>query len=89
MMASEITLQDAWNKCCDQWAPIKLYWNGELIWDDDVDFEEWINPANAITIFENEHGVIRHKMVYKIEIEIVDFHHSIVRMYGESAEEHK
>lgn len=83
MMASEITLVEAWNKCWDTCAPIKWYWNDELIWDDTVDYNEWISPKDAFRIFVVGHPKYREYMVHSLNIEIVDYHHSVVHMYGE------
>lgn len=81
MKVSEITVIDAWQKC-HMFLPIKLYWNDKLVWDDDVNAEDWVRPEVAIERYKETLPGFAYRRVYDIKIEVVDFHHSIVRMYS-------
>ena len=81
MKVSEITVIDAW-QMCRRFCPIEWYWNDELVWTDDLNFEDYISPGMAIERYEEKHPEWSLSRVYDLKIEIVDFHHSIVRMYS-------
>lgn len=80
---SNLTITETWNKCMDSFAPIKIYWNDEIIWDDDLPLSEWLNPKAAFTEWAACHPDYKLYIVKNINIEIVDFHHSVVKIYGE------
>lgn len=61
---------------------IQIYWNDEIIWDDNVDIEDWVAFPFAFKKWKERNPNYKNYMVENINIEIVEFHHSIVRMYG-------
>lgn len=81
-MSSTINIVEAWNKCMEAFSPIQIYWNDEIIWDDNVELNKWENPKAAFSLWAACHPNYKNYMVESINIEIVEFHHSIVRMYG-------
>lgn len=55
--------------CC------KVLVNDEIVWDDDVDFEHYVEFGDACEEYLAEHSDY---IVTNIEINIVHFHHSII-----------
>lgn len=80
---SEITLDDALEKI-HTWAPVLIYYNDEVIWDDIYTTfgVDWIPYHDAIAKFK-EQDLDWHKIrITDIKIEVVHFHHSIIRFIG-------
>lgn len=70
MTNSSLTFNDLFKTC----SFIKVYWNGEKVFDDG-DLEE-LNEFNRL---------YSDKIVYSAEIYVVEFHHCILRICGEES----
>lgn len=84
MKNSEITLREA-IECADQFCPVKIIFNGVILYNDydgDADGESDI-PLNVIP---NRIWQFDKYIVTSVNIEIVEFHHSIISMQGEYRE---
>lgn len=57
-------------------AWIKIIYNGEVIYDD-YDGEETVESARRIE------GAYKDKIVYRMDVRIVDWHHCILTIRGE------
>lgn len=87
MKCSEISLYDA-IKYVNSFCPVKIIFNDMVLYNDydsEVEIEDGlygeIMPSLAVVperIRDFEKSVVTY-----VEVEIVDFHHSIVRMQGE------
>lgn len=82
MNISELTLPEVWNKCWDSFSIIQIYWNDEIIWDDSLDLGQWENPKEAFGLWAACNPNYKKYIVTHINIEIADFHHAIVKIYG-------
>ena len=78
---SEFTLSEVLCKA-DSFSPIKVFYNGEIIWDDDVDTENWIPYHKAIVIYKKKHKYFKYYKVTNINISITDYHHCILYIDG-------
>ena len=79
MINSSITLKDVlfdfnmtYEFCC-----LKLLVNGEVVWDDDVDINNYVEYDDACKEYLSEHPDL---VVINIDIQIVSFHHSIINI---------
>ena len=54
---------------------IKVFWNGKLVYDD-----TGLLPLIAMDVFDHIYGG---KIVYRMDVQIVEFHHCILRIKGE------
>lgn len=79
---SDLNLSDAVSYV-EKFCPVEIYYNGHLVWTDRCDTSEWISMEMAVKQFE-EKMESRHKRIFilRVGIEIVDFHHSIIRFKG-------
>jgi hypothetical protein len=79
---SDLKLSDAISYV-EKFCPVEIYYNGNLVWTDRCDTSEWIPMETAVKQFE-EKIESRQKRIFilRIGIEIVDFHHSIIRLKG-------
>lgn len=80
MTCSEITLREA-IEYVDKFCPVKIVFNGIILYNDYDEVYGEIKPpmdvvADRLWQFDNY-------VITSINIEIVDFHHSIVIMQGE------
>lgn len=84
-MDSEITLQEALfdSGIIDKFGCCKIFINDEVLWDDDVYIWEYIPLEEAWENYRVTHLDCEDYRVIKIDIEIVDFHHSIISVYCE------
>jgi hypothetical protein len=84
-MNSEITLQEALfdSGIIDKFGCCKIFINDKVLWDDDVALWEYIRLEEAWEKYKIIHSDYKDYRVIKIDIEIVDFHHSIIRVYCE------
>lgn len=80
-MASEITFLEALIKC-QVWCPTKIFWNDEIIWDDDLDITYWKSYEEAIKDFAEANPNYGDYIVEDIGIAIVEYHHSHIYLYG-------
>lgn len=79
---TEISLIDAISMV-DNFCPIKIYYNNELVWDDDMAIGfGWVSLETALWSFKNKHPEWVNIVIHTIKIDIVDFHHSIIRLKG-------
>jgi hypothetical protein len=79
---SDLNLSDAISYV-EKFCPVEIYYNGNLVWTDRCDASEWVPMEEAVKQFE-EKLESRHKRIFilRVGIEIVDFHHSIIRLKG-------
>lgn len=79
---SDLNLSDAVSYI-EKFCPVEIYYNGNLVWTDRCDASEWVPMEMAVKQFE-EKMESRHKRIFilRVGIEIVDFHHSIIRLKG-------
>lgn len=87
MKCSELTLIKALSKA-DIFLPVKILYNDEVLYNDydsEIEIEEGVYgekyPPMKIIPFRIRG--YENKIVTSIEIEIVDHHHSIVKLQGE------
>lgn len=79
---SSITLEEAIRASLPH-SPIKIYYNDECIWDDNLSFNEgWLPLDNALDRFRKTHEDYNQIVITDIEIEVVEWHHSIIRLKG-------
>ena len=85
MKCSEITLREAIEKT-DCFCPVKIIFNGVILYNDyDGDDDGEIDaPLNVIP---NRIWQFDKYIATSIDIEIVEFHHSIIAMRGEYRED--
>ena len=79
---SEFNMVDFWYIVLEAFNCIQIYWNDEIVWDDNVDIENWKCPEDAFQKWQKRNPNCRKYMVENINIEMIEFHHGIVRMYG-------
>ena len=67
----------------EKFLPVEIYYNGNLVWTDKCEASEWIPMETAMKQFEKKMES-RQKRIFilRVGIEIVDFHHSIIRLKG-------
>lgn len=82
MKASTLTLEEAIN-LVDAFLYVKITFNDRVIYDD-YDHNEYESPYAAIP---RRIERFRNSIIYSIEIDMVQRHHTIIRMYGEFVEE--
>lgn len=63
--------------CC------KLVVNDEVVWDDDVEMDEYIKFEDALNMYKDSHPNWEDYRVVDIDIQIVHIHHSIISIYCE------
>lgn len=79
---TEISFMDAISMT-DNFCPIKIYYNNEVVWDDSLFlYGGWSAFDASINNFKMNHPEWEQIMIYKIKIDIVDFHHSIIHFKG-------
>lgn len=78
---TEISLMDAISMV-DNFCPIKIYYNGKLVWDGDASMGAYISFETAIGNFKIKNPNWGNILIHSIKIDIVDFHHSIIRLKG-------
>lgn len=83
---TEIGLIDALSMV-DNFCPIKIYYNGKLLWDDDAAMGVWMSLETALENFKIKNPNWGHILIHSIKIDIVDFHHSIIRFKGRVVKE--
>lgn len=76
MNSTTIKLEEALNNIL-LWRPIKVYLDNKIIFDDDLELGNgWIPYDMAIRDLNLS------ILISKVEIEITQFHHSIVKLYS-------
>lgn len=79
---TEISLMDAISMV-DNFCPIKIYYNGRVLWDDNVDIgEDWMSLETALENFKIKHPNWGQILIHSIKIDIDHFHHGIIRLKG-------
>lgn len=79
---SDLTLEQAIEKI-STFNPIKIYYNNDILWDDDVEIDdEFVTFEKAFSLFTHVNKNWKDIRIFNIEIQIVDFHHSIIYLYG-------
>ena len=87
MKCSEITLFYA-IRCFDSFCPVKIIFNDMVLYNDydsEVEIEDGLygEIMPPLAVIPERIRDFENSIVTSINIEIVDFHHSIVTMYGE------
>lgn len=79
---SDLNLSDAVSYV-EKFCPVEIYYNGNLVWTDRCDASEWVPMEEAVKQFAQKIES-RHKRIFilRVGIEIVEFHHSIIRLKG-------
>lgn len=80
---TDITLDDALQRI-NIWSPVLIYYNDFIVWDDEntIFGVDWIPYADAIQNFKNNNTDWQKIRITTIDIEIVQFHHSIIHLKG-------
>lgn len=78
---SEFTIEEAINKIMS-FCPIKISYNGEVIWDDSADESTWKPIGEAFNDYYKNNPYFDFYMITNINITVTDFHHTIVDLYG-------
>jgi hypothetical protein len=79
---SDLNLSDA-VLYVEKFCPVEIYYNGNLVWTDRCDASEWVPMEEAVKKFEEKlETKCRQIIIGRISIEVVDFHHSIIRLKG-------
>ena len=91
MKCSELTLHQA-IKRVDCFCPVKIIFNGIVLYNDydsDIEIEDGIFGENdaPLNVVPNRIWQFDKYIVTSVNIEIVEFHHSIVTIQGEYREE--
>ena len=64
-------------------SPVKIYYNKKCIWDDTLSVDEgWISMQDAMDRFCDTHQDWKHIIVTAVKIDIVEWHHSVIRIKG-------
>lgn len=80
MSCSELTLDEAIKKV-DCFCPVKIIFNGVVLYNDYDDKDNYESAAPFIVIPDRIWQYDKY-IVNSISIEIVEFHHSIITMQG-------
>ena len=76
-MKSEFVLGDVLEEL-QYFNPIAIYIDEKLIWDDNKTLEEgWVPYSIAL----DEYGEIWYKDVRRVDVKVVECHHSILEIY--------
>ena len=91
MKCSEITLYDA-IRYVNNFCPVKIIFNDMVLYNDydsEVEIEEGLYGEifPSLAVIPDRIRKFEKSIVMSINIEIVDFHHSIVTMHGEYKED--
>ena len=78
---SELTLSEVLTKT-NNFSPVKVFYNGEVIWDDELYVENYIPYHKAIINYKKKNKYFNYYKVTNINIEITDYHHIIVYISG-------
>ena len=78
---TEISFMDALDMT-ENFCPFKIYYNHELVWDDNASMGVYMSLESAIENFKTKHPEWEQIMIYTIKIDIDHFHHSIIRLKG-------
>lgn len=78
---SEITFEEAINKIM-AFNPVKISYDGEVIWDDSLDISIWKPLGEALNIFYIKNIYYNFYMITNINISITEYHHTIIDLYG-------
>ena len=82
MKCSSLALEEA-IRLVDEFLYVKITFNDKVIYDD-YDNDEYRSPY-AVIPERIEH--YRNSIVESVEIDMVEHHHSVIRMYGTFVEE--
>lgn len=78
MICSEITLREA-IEYVDKFCPVKIVFNGVILYDDYDDEED----EHIMDVVPDRLWQFDKYIVTSINIEIVEFHHSVITIQGE------
>ncbi len=81
MKNSEITLRDA-IEYVDQFCPVKIIFNGVILYND-YDGEDDGECDTPLNVIPNRIWQFDKYIATSINIEIIEFHHSVVAIQGE------
>lgn len=87
MKCSEITLDDV-IKRVDSWCPVKIIFNNMILYNDydsevEIANEIYGEVAPPLSVVPDRIKKFEKSIVTSINIEIVEYHHSIVTIQGE------
>lgn len=82
MINSEIRLKDVLcgSSIIDEFCCCKLLINNKVIWSDFCDLDEYVGFEHALHMYLSGNTDLENYVVTKINIKIVDFHHSIINI---------
>ncbi|MEE1303251.1 MAG: hypothetical protein UHD64_10750 [Bacteroidales bacterium] len=78
---TEISLMDAISMI-DNFCPIKIYYNGKVLWDDDGSMGVYMPLEAALENYKIKHPNWSQILIHSIKIDIDHFHHGIIRLKG-------
>ena len=83
MIDCEITLNQILfdSDLLDEFGCCKLSINGEVVWDDDVEWNKYVKFSDALERYMANHKDWESYKVLNIDIQVVHFHHSVVSIY--------
>lgn len=78
-----ITLADVLfeSRVLDEFGCCKLIINDEVIWDDDVDWNEYVRFEDAINRYTEGNKNWENRKVFDVNIQIVHMHHSVISIH--------
>ncbi len=82
MVCSEIRLKDVLceTDIVDEFCCCKLLVNNMVVWNNFDNFDEYVEFEQALSAYLSTHSYLENYVVTKINIKIVDFHHSIINI---------
>lgn len=85
--SSSLTIAES-VKLVDEFLPVKITFNDMVLYDDYDVTDDYIGETlPPLSVIPERIQNYRRSIVESIQIDIVDFHHSIIRMYGKRVEE--
>ena len=84
---NNLTLEQAIEKI-STFNPVKIYYNNSILWNSELEIDdEFVTFEKAFSLFAYTNKNWESYRVFNIEIQIIDFHHSIIHLYGKENKE--
>lgn len=88
MKCSELSFKDILKDVLYSVSPAKIYYNNKEIYNDydstvEIEFNIYGEIAAPEVVIPERNPELLNKKIFSLQIEIVDFHHSIVWLKGE------
>ena len=88
MKCSELSFKDILEDVLYNLSPVKIYYNNQEIYNDydsvvEIEFDIYGEIAAPEVVIPERSPELLNKKIFSLQIEIVDFHHSIVWLKGE------